>query len=176
MKTPQRASGKQKSSAPTDPGAVARIEVRRIGDKVRLEVSGASPDAAVLIQQFVSALNGQTFDPHLRSPAFKRAIRLTDVGLDDGEEVDSIALEADVAHVPLDVDDPHQRRAAAFCRRHRFTTSTEAMDDLAAEFERVTREARADTLRRLADVCRDQASLAIDGALVGRDQSEGDGG
>lgn len=164
MKTVQRASGKQRSSAPTDLGAAARIEVRRIGDKVRLEVSGASPDAVVLIQQFVSALNGQTFDPHLRSPAFKRAIRLTDVGLDDGEEVDSIALEADVAYVPLEVADPHQQRAAAFCQRHRHTTTTEAMDDLAAEFERVARGAWGAALRSAAAWCKDQSNEKTGGA------------
>jgi uncharacterized ferredoxin-like protein len=74
------------------------------------------------------------------------------------------------------VDGEHQRRAAAFCQRHRHFTTTESMDDLAADFERVAREARADTLRRVAGACRDQASIAIEGVLFGRDQPEGDGG
>ncbi len=140
--------------------SMARIEVRRVGDKVRLEVSGASPDASALIQQFVGALNGRTFDPrsHLASPAFSRPIRLDDVGLDEHGEVGSVTLEADVAKVVLQVDDEHERRAAAFCQRHRHTTTTEALDDLAAEFERVAREASGAALRRAATWCSDQST------------------
>ena len=43
----------------------------------------------------------------------------------------------------LVVAEEHQRRAAEFCRRHRDFTTTEAMDDIAEEFERVARVARA---------------------------------
>jgi len=161
------ASGKQKSFASVSDklqsqSALARIEVRRIDDKVRFEVTGESPDAVVLVQQFVGALNGRTFDiaSHLKSPAFDRPIRLESVGFGDDEEVNSIALEADLVKTILHVDDAHARRAAAFCQRHRHTTTTEAMDDLATEFERVSREAKASALRLAADWCSDQSALA----------------
>jgi len=49
----------------------------------------------------------------------------------------------------LVVAEKHNARAAEFCRRHRHFTTTEAMDDLAAEFEKVAREARAEVLREI---------------------------
>lgn len=158
--TERAVSGKHKSSVAT--GARARIEVDRPNGRVRLEVCGESPEAVALIQQFVGALNGRTFDPksHLSSPAFTRAIQLECVGLDDSNEVESVTLSADVVQTLLHVDDEHQRRATAFCQRHRHTTTTEAMDDLAAEFERVAREAASAALRRAADWCSDQSRLA----------------
>jgi hypothetical protein len=166
MKTVQRASGKQKTSDPSDLGAAARIEVRRTDDKVRLEVIGASPDAVFLIQHFVG-----TFDPNahlenpgkLATPVFQRPIRLDSVGLDDSNEVESVTFEADVTRVVLHVDERHQDRAIAFCQRHRHTTTTEAMDDLAAEFERVAREAKAAAFRAAGGWCVDQASAAKEG-------------
>jgi len=165
MKTVPRekaASGKQKSGSNVGPMPSARIEVQRIGDKVRLGVTGDSPEAIVLLQQFVGALNGRAYDPDNigENRLFSRPIRLESVGFDDGEEVDSVAFEADAARVILHVDDEHAQRAAAFCQRHRNTTTSEAMDDLAAEFERVAREAKASALRLAADWCSDQSALA----------------
>jgi hypothetical protein len=148
-------SGKQRSSGVV--GALARIEARRVDDKVRLELAGASADAIVLLQQFVGALNGRTFDPSapLATRAFDRPIRLESVGIGDDGEVDSVAFEASVAAVIHHVDSEHERRAAAFCQRHRHTTTTEALDDLAAEFERVAREAarvaRAEAFKELIE-------------------------
>ena len=51
----------------------------------------------------------------------------------------------------LTVAEEHERRAAEFCRRHRHLETSEAMDDLAAEFERVARDARAAVLRWLRE-------------------------
>jgi|HubBroStandDraft_2_1064218.scaffolds.fasta_scaffold01263_10 hypothetical protein len=51
----------------------------------------------------------------------------------------------------LVVTEEHQRRAAEFCRRHRDFTTTEAMDDLAEEFERVAREVRGEVVRWLRE-------------------------
>jgi len=179
MKPPAGKTVSQRQGKSIVDTALARIEVRRAGSTVRLCVSGwgGSPEATPLIGRFTESLNGRGFD--LRStdnPVFQRPIRLESVGFDDGDRVESLVFEADTARVVLQVGDEHQRRAAAFCQRHRHFTTTESMDDLAAEFERVAREARADTLRRLAGVCRDQASLAIEGGLFGKDQPEGDGG
>jgi hypothetical protein len=53
--------------------------------------------------------------------------------------------------VILSVEAEHTDRAAAFCQRHRHFTTSEAMDDLAAEFERVAREARAQALKDAAE-------------------------
>lgn len=47
----------------------------------------------------------------------------------------------------LAVAEEHNRRAAEFCRRHRDFTTTEAMDDLAAEFEKLSREVRNKALK-----------------------------
>lgn len=161
----------------SDGGALARVEVRRIDDVVQLEVAGITPEAVVLVQQFVAALHGRAFDVGalLASGAFKRAIRLESVGFDDGEEVDSIVLEADVAKTVLQVDGEHERRAAAFCQRHRAHTTTEAMDDLAAEFEKVSRRAtrreRVRVYQRVSEWCQKQA-LVEDGT----EPSDEDGG
>jgi hypothetical protein len=53
----------------------------------------------------------------------------------------------------LVVDEQHEQRAAEFCRRHRHRdlTTSEAMDDLAAEFEKVAREARSEVVRWLRE-------------------------
>lgn len=157
--------------------ALARIEVKRAGSTVRLSVSGDGTDASPLVRRFAESLNGRGLDlKSADNPVFQRPIRLESVGFDGEDRVESLVFEADTASVVLQVGDEHERRAAAFCQRHRHFTTTESMADLAAEFERVAREARADTLRRLAGVCRDQAALAIEGALFGRDQPEGDSG
>ena len=50
----------------------------------------------------------------------------------------------------LVIDEEHDRRAAEFCRLHRHFTTSEAMDDLAASFERVACEARAKALKDAA--------------------------
>jgi len=47
----------------------------------------------------------------------------------------------------------HQDRAAAFCQKHRHFTTTEAMDDLAAEFEKLAREVRDKALKDAAEWC-----------------------
>lgn len=49
----------------------------------------------------------------------------------------------------LSIAEEHERRAAEFCRRHRDFTTTEAMDDLAAEFEKLARVTRFKVLRWL---------------------------
>lgn len=45
----------------------------------------------------------------------------------------------------LVVAEEHEQRAAEFCLRHRHLTTSEAMDDLATEFERIAREARVES-------------------------------
>ena len=47
----------------------------------------------------------------------------------------------------------HEDRAAEFCRQHRHFTTTEAMDDLATEFEKVARNTRAEMLLWLRETC-----------------------
>ena len=53
--------------------------------------------------------------------------------------------------IVLMVSEENKRRSAEFCRLHRDFTTSEAMDDLAAEFERVARVARATSLRDAAE-------------------------
>lgn len=71
----------------------------------------------------------------------------------------------------LVVAEEHERRAAEFFRLHRHFTTSEAMDDLAAEFEKVAREARAKALRDAAEwvqtvgqrsASRERASVAFE--------------
>jgi hypothetical protein len=129
--------------------ALARIEVKRAGSIVYLCISGDGVGAAPLIRQFVESLNGRSFSLLANdNPVFKRPIRLESVGLDDEERVESIVLEADATSVVLQVAGDHERRAAAFCQRHRHFTTTESMDDLAAEFERVARQGERDGRQR----------------------------
>ena len=53
----------------------------------------------------------------------------------------------------LAVDEEHTKRAGEFCRRHRHVEASEAMDALAAEFEKLAREARDRALRDAAKWC-----------------------
>lgn len=163
----------------TDKDATAKIAIRRTGGaSVRLYVSGWTTDAAPVIRQFVEALNGRSFDATATdSPAFHRPIRLENVGLDDEDRIESIAFEADLRATVLVVADRHQRRAAEFCRRHRHFTTSEAMDALAAEFERVGREEarreRVRALERAGGWCLDQAAAAKADETPGTDTEQG---
>ena len=53
--------------------------------------------------------------------------------------------------VALSVAEEHVRRAAEFCRQHRDFKTSEALDTLAAEFEKVARAARAKALQDAAE-------------------------
>lgn len=72
--------------------------------------------------------------------------------------------------VVLIVAAEHERRAAEFCQRHRDFTTSESMDDLAAEFEKVARAARERALKDAASWCqnvggrlpREQATIAFE--------------
>ena len=55
--------------------------------------------------------------------------------------------------VVLIVAEEHERRAAEFCQRHQDFTTSESMDDLAAEFEKVARAARAQAMKDAASWC-----------------------
>jgi hypothetical protein len=55
--------------------------------------------------------------------------------------------------VVFSITEERQRRAAEFCRRHRHFETSEAMDDLAAEFEKLAREVRAQALKDAAEWC-----------------------
>jgi hypothetical protein len=161
--TPER-SGKSRSGEEISaPSALATIAIRRIGDVIRLDVSSVNPQALALVRQFVDTLNSRPFDPRLNdNSVFDRSIRLESVGLDEHGQVESVAFEADVQTIVFVVEGRHERRAAEFCRRHRGDlTTTEAMDDLAAQFEMVDRESRrerANALRRIGDWCLEQAA------------------
>lgn len=160
------------------PPPVATIAVRRLGSVVRLDIGGASPESLALIRQFAQALNGRPVDPSAdETPAFHRPIRLESVGFDERDQVESLAFEADAEATVLVVNDRHQRRAAEFCRRHRHFATSEAMDALAAEFERVGREEarreRVRALERAGGWCLDQAAAAKADETPGTDTEQG---
>jgi len=61
-------------------------------------------------------------------------------------------------NVLLSVSEANQARAAEFCRRHRSFDTTETLDDLAAEFERVRLAALKDAAEWIESVGRHSAS------------------
>jgi hypothetical protein len=93
---------------------------------------------------------------------FLRPARLESVGLDEQDRVESVAFEVDARSVVLAVANPHEQRAAEFSRRYRDFTTTEALSELAAEFERVARQEgrreRAGALRGVAEWCLERAA------------------
>lgn len=60
----------------------------------------------------------------------------------------------------------HEDRAAKFCQKHRHFTTTEAMDDLAAEFEKVARNTRAEMLLWLRETCGGEGDYHADQYLA----------